>query len=62
MDNSDRQPQYLYDMVNRGELGIKSGKGFYDYTGRSKADVLDELNRRLLPQLALFNKLQERKE
>lgn len=59
LDNSGRQPQYLYDMVNRGELGIKSGKGFYDYTGRSRAEVLDELNRRLLPQLVLFNRLQE---
>lgn len=61
LDNSDRQPQYLYDMVSRGELGIKSGKGFYDYTGRSRAEVLDELNRRLLPQLALFTRGQKKR-
>ncbi len=30
-DPSDAPPQFLIDMVNRGELGIPSGKGFYDY-------------------------------
>ena len=30
-DPNDRPPQMLKDMVNRGELGIKSGKGFYKY-------------------------------
>jgi 3-hydroxybutyryl-CoA dehydrogenase len=28
---SDAPPQYLIDMVERGELGIKTGKGFYSY-------------------------------
>ena len=27
----DKPPQALLDMVNRGELGVKSGKGFYTY-------------------------------
>jgi len=62
LDNSTKQPQWYVDMVNRGELGIKSGKGYYDYTGRNTSEVLDELNRRLLPQLALFNKMQEQKK
>ncbi|MFB0561014.1 MAG: 3-hydroxyacyl-CoA dehydrogenase family protein [Candidatus Lokiarchaeia archaeon] len=28
----DKPPQALKDMVDRGELGMKSGKGFYDWT------------------------------
>ena len=30
-DPNDQPPQDLKDMVDRGELGIKSGKGFYKY-------------------------------
>jgi len=27
----DKPPEALLDMINRGELGVKSGKGFYTY-------------------------------
>lgn len=30
-DPSDRPPEFLERMVERGELGVKSGKGFYSY-------------------------------
>ncbi len=30
-DASDKPPQFLDEMVTRGERGVKSGKGFYDY-------------------------------
>ena len=30
-DPNDKPPQALKDMVDRGELGIKSGKGFFKY-------------------------------
>jgi len=30
-DPNDKPPQILKDMVERGELGIKSKKGFYKY-------------------------------
>jgi 3-hydroxyacyl-CoA dehydrogenase len=58
--NADDNPKFMYDMNNKGELGIKSGKGFFNYSDKDKSEVLDELNRRLLPQLALFNKNQSR--
>lgn len=50
---SDPSPGIL-EKVDRGELGIKSGKGWYDYSDRSKEAVLDGNNRRLLRQLKLF--------
>lgn len=55
LDTSTDNPQFMYDMEKKGDLGIKSGKGFYDYSGKSTAQVLDEQNRKLLRQLALFN-------
>ncbi len=30
-DPTDRPPQLLHDMIARGELGVKSDKGFYAY-------------------------------
>jgi 3-hydroxybutyryl-CoA dehydrogenase len=53
-------PAVLTDLVNKGELGVKTGQGFYDYHGKSKEAVLEEQNRRLLQQLALFNKMESR--
>jgi 3-hydroxybutyryl-CoA dehydrogenase len=32
----DEPPQFLAEMVERGELGIKTGKGFYEYNGDKK--------------------------
>ena len=45
----------LVGKVEKGELGLKSGKGWYDYMNRSQEEVKGEINRRLLQQLALFN-------
>ncbi|MCJ7648274.1 MAG: 3-hydroxyacyl-CoA dehydrogenase family protein [Candidatus Lokiarchaeota archaeon] len=30
-DPNDEPPQILKDKVNKGELGVKTGKGFYNY-------------------------------
>ncbi len=30
-DERDKPPQYLVDMVERGDTGTEAGKGFYDY-------------------------------
>jgi 3-hydroxybutyryl-CoA dehydrogenase len=48
----------LVDKVGKGELGIKSGKGWYDYSGKTRAQVLQEKNRLLLRQLRLFQEKQ----
>ncbi len=30
-DESDRPPRLLRDKIERGELGVKTGRGFYTY-------------------------------
>jgi 3-hydroxybutyryl-CoA dehydrogenase len=47
----------LAEKVKKGELGVKTGKGWYDYTGKTMAQVLEERDRKLLQQLDLFSKM-----
>lgn len=54
LSNATEPSPLLVQKVERGELGIKSGKGWYDYSGRTREEVLEEKNRALLPQLKLF--------
>ncbi len=54
LSNATGPSRLVVEKVEKGELGIKSGKGWYDYSGRTRAEVLEEKNRALLPQLKLF--------
>jgi 3-hydroxybutyryl-CoA dehydrogenase len=44
----DYQPKKLFELVNKGYLGVKTGRGFYDYEGRSEAEVCRERDIRLI--------------
>lgn len=57
ISSSIEPPTILVEKVGKGELGVKSGKGLLDYTGKSTEEILDSQNRRLLKQLALFKEL-----
>lgn len=52
--NSTAPSPTLAKKVEAGELGVKSGKGWHDYKGRSKEEILNEANRKLLQQLILY--------
>jgi 3-hydroxybutyryl-CoA dehydrogenase len=43
-----RSPKTLIGLVKKGYLGVKSGRGFYDYTSRNIADVLKERDNKLI--------------
>jgi len=55
---TDASPALL-EKVEKGELGIKSGKGWYDYSGQTRDEVNNKINRRLLKQLALFRSVED---
>jgi len=59
LSNATDPTPILVEKVQRGELGVKSGQGWFDYTGKSKEKVLDSQNRRLLKQLALFKSFEK---
>jgi 3-hydroxybutyryl-CoA dehydrogenase len=46
-----RSPKMLIDLVKRGHLGVKSGKGFYDYSSRKINDVLKERDMKMIKLL-----------
>jgi len=47
----DNEPRSLVERVERGELGTKSGKGFFDYGGRSLEEVLHQRDAAMLEVL-----------
>lgn len=59
LSNATEASPDLIKKVERGELGIKSGKGWYDYTGQTREQVNDKINRRLLKQLSLFRSVEK---
>jgi 3-hydroxybutyryl-CoA dehydrogenase len=44
----------LQDMVARGDVGVRSGKGFYEWSGRDGAEVQRRANERLQRLLAFL--------
>lgn len=45
------RPAILFDHYDKGELGVKTGKGFFDYSGRDKNEVFKERDKRLIEVL-----------
>lgn len=44
----DNRPRSLFDLVEKGHFGVKTGRGFYDYSDRKLEDVLKERDEKLL--------------
>jgi 3-hydroxybutyryl-CoA dehydrogenase len=52
----DYKPKKIFELVKQGCLGVKSGKGFYDYKGRTEAEVCRERDIKLI---RMFKALKE---
>ena len=50
----DYKPKKLLELVEQGYTGVKAGRGFYDYKGRSEAEVCHDRDIRLLKLLKVL--------
>lgn len=50
----DYRPKKLLELVEQGYTGVKAGRGFYDYKGRSEAEVCHDRDIRLLKLLKVL--------
>jgi 3-hydroxybutyryl-CoA dehydrogenase len=54
LSNRSDPPRELLAKVEQGDLGVKTGKGWYDYGDATRAQLLEQRNRKLLRQLAAW--------
>lgn len=51
------RPKALFEHVDRGEYGVKTGKGFYDYSGRTPEEVLAKRDKQLFEVFRVAQRL-----
>lgn len=59
LTSPDYKPKKIFELVKAGHLGVKTGRGFYDYKGRSEAELCHERDIRLIHMLKAVQSLKE---
>ncbi len=57
--NEDRTPDVLKDLVLKGHLGVKSGKGFYDYKGKQLSEIYEQRDRLLVRMREIIGEIEK---
>lgn len=51
LDNSPKANDLMRVLVEKGEYGVKTGKGFFEYPAQTREELVNAFNRRLITQL-----------
>lgn len=51
LSNMEEPPPLLLDKVAGGELGLKTGRGYYDWTNQNRAEIIQHKNQQLVSLL-----------
>lgn len=54
LNNSPSPPKYLQDLYDRGELGFKTGKGFYDWKTKNMNSLAETRDRFIMQALRIL--------
>jgi 3-hydroxybutyryl-CoA dehydrogenase len=57
LKNMGLELSIVKDKVEQGQVGVKSSKGFYDYSGRSEEEILKKTNEQYLKLLKFLEKI-----
>jgi 3-hydroxybutyryl-CoA dehydrogenase len=57
LEDTKETPPIAAEMVTQGHLGLKTGKGFYDWTGQDPAEVSARKGRQLVRLLKFLKTL-----
>lgn len=57
--NEDRPSHTLEELVSKGHLGVKTGKGFYNYEGQTKDEIYRKRDKFLIRIRNLVNEIEE---
>jgi len=58
----DYKPKTIFELFKQGHLGVKTGKGFYDYKGRSEAEIYRERDINLIRLLKAYKSLGKKEQ
>ena len=52
LSNADKAPKLICDLMDKGEYGVKTGKGIYDWSGVDMDDFRERIS---APYWSFFN-------